>query len=114
MYIIGNPFFLIFHTLFDRENEKLHFNPENHKFIEKDPEKEEKDSEKDTKTEQINKEDKNNSNTLKIIIIILVVIIFIIGLVYCIYNFFKWQKSKREFEEQLRSSNFFDYNSDLL
>lgn len=36
MHIIGNPFFLIFHTLLDIENEKLHFYPENRKFVEKD------------------------------------------------------------------------------
>ena len=118
MFIIGNPFFLIFHTLFDRENEQLVFYPENHTFIienrleeEKDSEKE-KDKEKDT--EKDIKKDKDNSNTLKIIVIISVIIIFIIGLSYLIYRIIKKQKSKREFEEILPSSNYFDYKSDFL
>ena len=35
VYIIGSPFFFAFHTLFDRENEKLHFYPENPAYVEK-------------------------------------------------------------------------------
>lgn len=33
IYIIGTPFFLAFHTLFDKTNEKLHFYPENDSFL---------------------------------------------------------------------------------
>ena len=115
MYIIGNPFFLIFHTLFDRENEKMYFYPENHKFIEKDPEEEETDTEIDPEKDiEEDRDDSGDSNILKIIIIISAAIIFIIVLVYGIYRFIKWQKSKRDFEAKLQSSNYFDYNNDLL
>lgn len=34
-FIIGSPFFFAFHTLFDRENSKLHFYPENAAYIQK-------------------------------------------------------------------------------
>ena len=32
-YIIGTPFFFTFHTLFDKEGEKLHFYPENNEYL---------------------------------------------------------------------------------
>ena len=35
VYTIGTPFFLTFHTLFDKENELLHFYPENDEYIKK-------------------------------------------------------------------------------
>ena len=35
VYIIGSPFFFAFHTLFDRDSEKLHFYPENAAYVEK-------------------------------------------------------------------------------
>ena len=32
-YIIGTPFFFTFHTLFDKESERLHFYPENNEYL---------------------------------------------------------------------------------
>ena len=32
-YVIGSPFFFAFHTLFDKESEKLHFYPENNENL---------------------------------------------------------------------------------
>ena len=33
LYIIGTPFFFAFHTLFDKESERLHFYPENNEYL---------------------------------------------------------------------------------
>ena len=32
-YVIGSPFFFAFHTLFDKESERLHFYPENNETL---------------------------------------------------------------------------------
>ena len=91
MYIIGNPFFLIFHTLFDKENEKLYFYPENHKFLEND-----------------------DSNISEIIFGIILLIIIIVCLGYLIYKCIQWNKAKREENNGFPSSNYNGYNQNFI
>ena len=90
MYIIGNPFFLIFHTFFDKENELLHFYPENHKFL----------------TDE-------DSNIFVIIGAIIALIFIIICLSYLIYKCIKWNKEKREYNN-IPSSNYNGYNQNFI
>ena len=91
MYIIGNPFFLIFHTLFDKENEKLLFYPENHKYIEND-----------------------DSNLIETIFGIIILIIIILCLGYLIYKCIQWNKAKREENNGFPSSNYHGYNENFI
>ena len=85
-YIIGSPFFLAFHTLFDKENEKLHFYPEKREFVEKD------------------------SNVFEIILITLTIIFLIILFGYIVYKFVLWKKAKDEMDNGYPSSNYDYYN----
>ena len=62
LYIIGSPFLFAYHTLFDGDNEKLHFYPN---FEEKDDKKEnenekEKENEKENENEKEKENDKEN------------------------------------------------------
>ena len=74
-YIIGSPFFLAFHTLFDEETGKLFFHPESRAFIER-----------------------GSWFTASNIGAIVVVIILIIGLAVVIYYFIKYRKAKRDLD----------------
>ena len=91
MYIIGNPFFLIFHTFFDKENEKLHFYPENHNFLTED-----------------------DSNYFEIILGIIALILIIVCLGYLIYKCIEWNKAKREQNNNFPSSNYHGYNQNFI
>ena len=92
--IIGSPFFLAFHTLFDKENESLHFYPEKRDFLEED------------------------SNLSTIIPVVLIIILLIVLLGFIIYKFILWQKAKREKNEGFPSSNYYNnihgYNQNFL
>ena len=79
--IIGTPFFLAFHTLFDKENESLHFYPEKRDFSE-------------------------DSNLFTIIVIILIIILLIVLLGFIFYKFILWQRAKREMNRGFPSSNY--------
>jgi hypothetical protein len=63
-FVLGAPFFFSFHTLFDRDNEQIHFYPNDPKFLEidednkKDGKKDDKDKEKDKNKDQ----DKNKDS----------------------------------------------------
>ena len=63
VYIFGTPFFITFHTLFDSDNEQLHFYPRDPQFLEKENEKEkekEKESEKEKEKEKESEKEKEN------------------------------------------------------
>ena len=98
-YIIGSPFFFTFHTLFDKESERLHFYPENNEYL--------------IKRNYLSLEDKlginesflGNINKLNIIIfcIIISLIASIIGfglLLYC-----KIKNRKNENESKIYDKN---------
>ena len=57
LYVFGTPFFITFHTLFDSDNEQLHFYPRDPKYVEKENEKE-KESEKEKEKEKEREEKK--------------------------------------------------------
>ena len=80
-YIIGSPFFVGFHTLFDKDNEKLHFYPEKNNIVDK------------------------GSNTSSIVALIVVLIILILLLAYIIYRYILWRRAKRELQD-IPSSNY--------
>ena len=80
--ILGMPFFSAFHTLFDKDNEKMHFYPEKDNTIQKYKEKEE------------NK--KKNINYTKIIEITFLIIVFL-GIITCIC--IKYRRARREQEK---------------
>ena len=87
-YLIGTPFFLVYHTLFDRENQKMHFYPLNNNY------------------RGINDDEDGGSNFS--IIGIVIVIIFVIIILCCIiYRIISWKKSKRELEQ---SSSIYNTN----
>ena len=93
--VMGIPFFLAFHTLFDKEKEKLHFYPENKNYIEKD-----------------DKNDKKSGNdTLIIIIAIPISIIIIVGAI--VYPVMKWRRSKRE-QNGFITQNNCNYSNNFL
>ena len=78
--IMGIPFFIAFHTLFDKENEKLHFYPEHNNYIIKDEENKE--------------DDKNGLFSFSVIIIISICITVILVVIVCLY--IKRKKRKEE------------------
>ena len=82
-YIIGSPFFVAFHTLFDKDNEKLHFYPEKYSVIDK------------------------GSNISSIVALIVVIILLILLLAYLIYRYILWRRAKRELQD-IPSHNY-DY-----
>lgn len=82
-FIIGSPFFVTFHTLFDKDNEKLHFYPENPTYLEKN----------------------NQYDIFSIAGIVLALIIILVIFGFIIYKCIIWQKSKREVED-FPSSNY--------
>ena len=79
--ILGIPFFYAFHTLFDKDNEKMHFYPENENYIiqYKEPEGKEKEVE--------------YTKIIESIIVAMLILGFIICIIYRI------RKVKREKEE---------------
>ena len=83
-YIIGSPFFLAFHTLFDKENEELHFYPEDISFLEKG----------------------SSFGTIIVVIVVISVILIISG--YLIYKCIIWRRAKREIYD-IPSSNYSVY-----
>lgn len=80
-YIIGSPFFVAFHTLFDKENDRLHFYPEKYSVINK------------------------GSNIASIVGLIVVIIILILLLAFIIYRYILWRRAKRELQD-IPSSNY--------
>ena len=104
-YIMGTPFFLAYHTLFDKENKQLHFYQLNNNY-KKDviPEEEDDDDYDDDNS------DKDSLNTFSIICIVLVSIIFLIFFGYITYKIILLKNSKKELEEVLPSSNYLEYN----
>ena len=112
-YIIGTPFFFTFHTLFDKESERLHFYPENNENLIKrnylllEDEK------------GVGKTFLGNVSQLNIIIfsIIIALIILSIGVGLLLYNKFKNRKYESESKiddknEFISSSN--NYENTLL
>ena len=89
-FIIGSPFFTTFHTLFDKENEKLHFYPENPKYIEI-----------------------YDTDVFSIVGIALVIILLLVIFGFIIYKCIQWKRAKRELED-LPSSNYYGYNANFL
>ena len=81
-YIIGSPFFLAYHTLFDKENEQLQFLPQD--FSD------------------------NEISVFSIVAIAFVVIIIIIVSGFLIYRCIKWRRLKIEAGD-IPSSNYYGY-----
>lgn len=61
-FVLGAPFFFSFHTLFDRDNEQIHFYPNDPKFLEID-EDNKKDGKKDDKDKDKNKDQDKNKDS---------------------------------------------------
>ena len=80
--ILGIPFFYAFHTLFDKDNEKMHFYPENENYIIQYKDKGEKEKEKDVEYTKI--------------IESIIVAMLILGFIICIIT--RIRKVKREKE----------------
>ena len=91
-YIIGNPFFLIFHTLFDKDKEKLHFYPIDSQYLIKGS--------------------GGGSSDSSSILAIIVVLIFVIGLLGVIaYKFIQWRLIKGN---DIPSSNYTGYDTNFI
>ena len=89
-YIIGNPFFLIFHTLFDKDKEKLYFYPNNETLLIKG----------------------SGSGSGTSIFAIIFVLIFVIALIaFIIHKFIRWKFQRRN---DIPSSNYTGYNSNFI
>ena len=88
--IIGVPFFLTFHTLFDKNKEKLHFYPEFSDTIEKD----------------------SNSSLIIILIIFTIIIGLILG--YLIYRYIARRRMQNNIDSVFPSSNYNDNYNRLL
>jgi len=87
LYIIGSPFFLSFHTFFDKENEKLHFYPMKSEFL------------------------NTHINVISIIAVVIIIILIVAGLTYLCYKYIKWKRAKRELDQNFPSSN---YNANFI
>lgn len=104
-YIIGSSFFITFHTLFDKENEKLHFYSPIRQYIERKTETTDKN---EIEIEPVDK-DKNKEKTVDnssnqggnpLIALIIISIIVIVGVLVGIFIFYfiKNKKKNSEFE----------------
>ena len=91
--VLGAPFFFAFHTLFDRDNEQIHFYPNNHKF------------EGDTKSED--KKWKNMWIIISAIAAGVILLIFLIIIIYCCCI-----KSKKSQEDEDIGKDV--YNTDTI
>ena len=93
-YIIGNPFFLIFHTLFDKDKEKLHFYPIDPQYLIK------------------GSGESGGSGDSSSIFAIVVVLIFVIGLLgFIAYKFIQWRLLKRN---DIPSSDYYGNNTNFI
>ena len=88
--IIGSPFFVVFHTLFDKDNEKLRFYTEYKNIVKKD-----------------------SMSFATIIGIIAVVLVVLIILGCLIYRIVIWKRAKRAAND-IPSSNYTGYNNNFL
>ena len=84
LYIIGTPFFLSFHTLFDKENEQLRFYPIGGEYLEK------------------------GTSVFSIIAIVLVITLLIVLFGCLIYRYIIWRKARDS--ANFPSSNYNNYN----
>ena len=84
LYIIGTPFFLSFHTLFDKENEQLRFYPLEGDYLEK------------------------GTSVFSIIAIVVVITLLVLLFGCIIYRFIKWRRARAS--ENFPSSNYNNYN----
>lgn len=82
MYIIGTPFFISFHTFFDKENELLHFYPMKSEFL------------------------NSGTSVVSIIAIVIIVMLVVAGIIYFCYKYIKWKRAKREIVQDFPSSNY--------
>ena len=106
-YIVGTPFFFVFHTLFDRESNQLHFYPQNGAYLQKKSNVEELNfNEKQENLDLI------NPKTKYIIIscIILGSAIILLSLVALIYYFIK-RRMNNKLEKALLSNS---YNKEVI
>ena len=101
-YIIGSPFFFAFHTLFDKESEKLHFYPENNENLIK-----RNYLDLDMEEEKIEKTDKffDKYNILNLCIIIGLILLSI-GSGLLIYYVIKNRKKDNKKEIIVPSNNY--------
>lgn len=82
VYIFGSPFFFTFHTLFNHDEERIYFYPEDVANL-----------------------TKGSWFTPGTIVLILILILLIILLIYLIVRYIKWMKWKRENEEINKINN---------
>ena len=112
LYIFGSPFFLAFHTLFDKEGEKLHFYPSNSPDRDYEPNSDDSSSDESGPN---NPKHPNNDNSLTfvdILYISIAAIVILVVLGYLIYRYLKRRKEKREALD-FPSSNY-GYNNILI
>ena len=101
-YLVGSPFFFVFHTLFDRESNQLHFYPQNGAYLQK---------KSDVVEINFNEKQENlnliNPKTKYIIIscIILGSVILLLSLVVLIYYLIK-RRMNNKLEKALLSNSY--------
>ena len=101
-YIFGSPFFLAYHTLFDKEGEKLHFYSSNPSDIDNGPNSDDSDP---NNSKRQNNDDGLTFADILYISIVAICVIAIVG--YLIYRCLKWRRAKREALD-FPSSNYGD------
>ena len=86
-FIMGSPFFFLFHTLFDEENKKLKFYPLHNSIIDKNP-------------------NENNDIILIILIIILIIIITIsvVVIISLIVYFYNKKRKEKNIENAIKEN----------
>jgi DUF2075 family protein len=107
-YIFGSPFFLAYHTLFDKEGEKLHFYPSISSDIDYGPNSD--DSGPNDSKKHSSDDDALTFVSVLCITIAAIIILAIVG--YLIYRCLKWRRAKKEAMD-FPSSNY-GYNNILI
>ena len=107
-YIIGSAFFITFHTLFDKENEKLHFYSPYPQLIERktdpidkneketEPGDKDKDKDNDKNKDKEKKEENKGMSSLFALILISIIVMVGVGVGILIFYFFKIKKKKSD------------------
>lgn len=91
-YILGSPFFFTYHTLFDRDNGKLHFYPHNAKSLQSNINQ--------------NLKGENSEMTINLEAIISITIVVILALIIFGYLINLYEKLRKTKEKDILSNNY--------